>query len=92
MSCSSCKYLKTDKNITGCSGGCKYYCEKNKDYVVGNDCCNNYCSSTRSNYLCNKIYNEGREYNDDSKSPSDYMFILVLLLIVLFILKIFNLA
>ena len=35
MTCSSCKYLNTDKKYEGCVSGYKYYCEKYKTYIDG---------------------------------------------------------
>ena len=35
MTCSSCKYLNTDKKYEGAVSGCKYYCEKYKTYIDG---------------------------------------------------------
>ena len=94
MSCSSCKYLDENNKKNGCSGGCKYYCSKIKSYVNGsNNSCKEFQTSySRTSYICNKIYEEGEEYSDDSISVGGYLFILIILIIILFIFKIFNLA
>lgn len=84
MTCSSCKYLKENKKREGCVSGTCYFCSKNNCYVNGtNNKCEKYeLSYGRSNYICNKIYNEGKKYYDDSTPNSFYLFILIILVIL----------
>lgn len=94
MSCSSCKYLDENNKKNGCSSGCKYYCSKIETYVNGsNNSCNEFEKSySRNSYICNKIYEEGEIYSDDTTSIEGYLFILIILIIMLVVFKIFNLA
>lgn len=91
MTCSSCKYLKEKDKSEGSCSGCKYYCSKMNCYVNGsNSSCSNYEEAYyRDNYICNKIYEDGERYSDDNKPMSFYIFIAIILLIILFIYKVF---
>lgn len=90
MSCSSCAYLDLSKKKNGGCSGCIYYCSKNKCYVNGcNSPCNNYKSSCRTNYDCDRIYNEGKSYCDDTTPISFYLIILITLVILGLILNVF---
>lgn len=90
MSCASCANLKTSKKKKGGASGCVYYCSKNKCFVNGsNDSCNNYKSSYRTNYECNKIYDEGKSYSDDTTPISFYLVILIILVILGLIFNVF---
>ena len=90
MSCSSCAYLDASKNKNGGYTGCIYYCKKIKQFVNGsNSSCNNYKSSYRTNYECNKIYNDGESYSDDTTPISFYLVILIGLVILGLILNVF---
>lgn len=92
MSCCSCKHLKDDKKYKGCVSGCKYFCGKVKNYVYGdNDVCQFFEKSyTRKNIDCDKIYEDGKNFCDDKHSPSYYILILVLLVVVGIVLAIIN--
>lgn len=87
MTCSSCKYLKENKKCDGKVCGACYYCSKENSYVNGSsDKCEKYeLSYGRSNYICNKIYNDGEIYYDDSIPNSVYLFILIILIILVLI-------
>lgn len=91
MTCSSCKYLNTDKKYEGCVSGCKYYCEKYKTYIDGSQySCDNYEKHYgRSNYTCDKICEDGNNFHDDDKSISYYITVLILIIIGGLILKLF---
>ncbi len=90
MSCSSCAYFDVSKKKNGEVSGCIYYCIKNKCFVNGcNGCCNNYKCSYRPNYECNKIYNEGKSYCDDTTPVSFYLVILIVLVILGLIFNVF---
>ena len=90
MSCSSCKYLEEDKRNEGAVSGCCYYCSKVNSYVNGsNNSCENYEKSySRSTYTCNKIYEEGESYYNDSTSNLFYLVILIVLIIFALIVNI----
>ena len=61
MSCSSCKYLNECKKSEGAVSGCSYYCSKINSYINGTNSCENYEKTySRSNYECDKIYNDGK--------------------------------
>lgn len=84
MTCSSCKYLKSNKKIEGKVSGCCYYCSNLKKYVNGSD---NKCEKherdyNRNNYNCDKIYKEGLDFFDDDKSIMLYVLKLVFFIIL----------
>ena len=91
MTCSSCKYLNTDKKYEGCVSGCKYYCEKYKTYIDGSQySCDKYDKHYgRNNYICDKICEDGHNFYDDNKSKGAYLILLVLIIIGGLILTIF---
>lgn len=84
MSCSSCKYLKSNDKIEGNVSGCKYYCKKCKGYVLGNNLCDkfekDYC---RRNFECDLIYLDGKNYYDEKHSISFYIFVLIILILMI---------
>jgi len=83
MTCSSCKNLDEKKNVKGAVSGVRYNCKKNKCYVGGDmEACDKYASCYRDTDTCNKIYNEGRDWDDDNHSPMFYLIIAVILLVV----------
>ena len=84
MTCSSCKYLNTEKKYEGAVSGCKYYCEKFKSYMDGSQySCDNYEKNYgRSNYTCDKICDDGNNFYDDNKSVGYYIFVLVVIIIL----------
>lgn len=91
MSCSSCKYLNSEKGNNGKCSGCCYYCSKKQDYVNGS---NNKCeefetSYGRTAYECNKIYNEGKNYSNDTTSVFAYLILLVFMIIISIIVNVF---
>ena len=89
--CSSCKNLDTKKKVDGACSGAKYNCKKLKAYVTGDtDACQKYEKCYRSTDDCNKIYREGREWDNDKHSASFYFLIGIILLILLIIVFLFN--
>lgn len=91
MTCSSCKNLNEKKKADGAVSGCKYECKKLKAYVLGsNEACPKYEKCYRDVDTCNKIYNEGRNWDNDNHSPSFYLIIAIILIIILFFVYIFN--
>lgn len=91
MTCSSCKYLNTDKKYEGAVSGCKYYCEKYKAYIDGSQySCDKYEKHYgRSSYTCDKVCEDGNNFYDDNKSVSFYVFVLIIILILGFLLNLF---
>ncbi len=91
MTCSSCKYLNTDKKYEGAVSGCKYYCEKYKAYIDGSQySCDKYEKHYgRSSYTCDKVCEDGNNFYDDNKSASFYVFVLIIILILGFLLNLF---
>ena len=90
MSCSSCKYLKGNDKKEGSVSGCCYYCTKINSYVNGsNNKCENYEKTySRNNYECDKIYEEGKDFYDDSTPISFYVVLAVILAILAIIVNI----
>ena len=91
MSCSSCKYLNSDKKRNGAVSGCCYYCSKKKCYVNGsNTKCEEFESNYgRSSYECNKIFEEGECYYNDTTPTSLYIVLLVFMTIMAIIVNVF---
>ena len=90
MSCSSCKYLKENDKKEGQVYGCCYYCSKKKSFVNGsNNNCEEFANDYgRSTYECNKIFEDGEQYYDDTTPISFYILLLIILLILAFITNI----
>lgn len=89
--CSSCKNLDTKKKVDGACSGVRYNCKKLKSFVGGdNDACEKYEKSYRSNDDCNKIYREGRDWDNDNNSASFYLIVGVILLIITLLVFLFN--
>ena len=89
--CSSCKNLDTKKKVTGANGGAKYECKKRKAKVSGDmNACDKYASCFRSVDDCNKIYRDGKEWDDDKHSSGFYFLIGIILLIITIIIFLFN--
>lgn len=86
MSCSSCKYLNECKKSEGAVSGCSYYCSKINSYINGTNSCENYEKTySRSNYECDKIYNDGKNYYNDT-TPITFYLVLVAILLILAII------
>lgn len=91
MSCCSCKNLDTKKKVDGAVSGAKYLCKKHKVYVSGDTIeCDKFAKCYRDSDTCNKIYKEGKEWDNDKTSPSIYFVIGVILLIILIIVYLCN--
>ena len=91
-SCSSCKYLDSEKESKGSGGGAKYFCSKQKGSVRGNEnACIDYEKDVlRDNNKCDKIFEDGEKYYNDEHSEGYYLFILVVIIIILIIALITN--
>lgn len=91
MTCCSCKNLDTKKKASGAVSGTAYMCKKNKSYVLGcNNECDKFANASRDNDSCDKIYREGKDWDNDKTSPGTYIFIGLVLLIILIFVLIFN--
>ena len=89
MTCSSCKYLNEEKKMDGKVSGSLYFCSKLGTYVDGCEekCKNHEKAYCRTNFKCDEIYNEGKNFYDDDRKPSYYMMQLVIVIIFGLILK-----
>ena len=91
MVCAGCKNLDTKKKANGAVSGVRYYCKKNKVYVGGySPICGKFVKASRDNDTYNKLYNEGKEWDNDKKSASFYLVIGVILLVITVIFYLFN--
>lgn len=91
MACCSCKNLDTKKKINGEVSGIAYMCKKHKSYVLGcNDECDNFAKADRDADTCNKLYREGKDWDNDRHSGTFYMVIGIILLIILLFVFLFN--
>ncbi|MGN1342291.1 MAG: hypothetical protein ACI4VL_03585 [Bacilli bacterium] len=87
MTCSTCENLNEDKKLDGKVSGRKYYCNKNKCFVGGNDFCDKYHYSFRNTDKCNEIYNEGIQFYNDTRSVGYYLIILIIVAITFIIAR-----
>ena len=83
MTCCSCKYLNEEKKLDGKVSGCEYFCNKN-------NACDKYESSFRGINRCNEIYNDGKNFYNDTHSVSYYLFIFIVVIIIAIIARISN--
>ena len=91
MACCSCKNLDTKKKVSGVVSGTAYMCKKNKSYVLGcNGECKNFAKASRDNDLCDKIYREGKDWDNDPTSPSTYIIVAIIILVITLIVFLFN--
>lgn len=91
MVCAGCKNLDTKKKADGAVSGVRYYCKKHKSYVGGdNEICDKFANAGRDNDTYNKLYNEGRNWDNDKTSPTVYIVGAIILLIITFLVLIFN--
>ena len=92
MNCSCCKHLVNENKKDGEFTGAQYYCKKNNCYVSGN-CkgCNSFEKTyARNNYECQKIYEEGENFSDDTREPSFYMSLLIFIILAGMLLTFIN--
>lgn len=84
MGCCHCRYLYENDKKEGICSGAIYYCSKQKKYVNGiQDSCSEYSKDySKTIGLSNEIYEEGRKYCNDDRSPMFYLVILVVMLIL----------
>ncbi len=91
MGCNRCKYLDEKKKVDGAVSGARYYCKKTKKYVDGTmDACDKYEKGYRDTDTCNKIYRDGKEWDNDKHSGSFYIMLALILLVILVIAFLFN--
>lgn len=91
MVCAGCKNLDTKKKANGAVSGVRYQCKKHKIYVGGdNEICDKFAKAGRDNDTYNKLYKEGREWDNDNHSPSFYIIIALILLVITLIFFLFN--
>ena len=91
MVCAGCKNLDTKKKANGAVSGVRYHCKKHKIYVGSdNEICDKFAKAGRDNDTYNKLYKEGREWDNDNRSPSFYIIIALILLVITLIFFLFN--
>lgn len=91
MVCAGCKNLDTKKKADGTVSGARYFCKKHKTYVSGdNNICDKFADAGRDTDTYNKLYKEGKEWDNDKTSPSVYFAIGIVLLIILIIVYLCN--
>ena len=92
MVCAGCKNLDTKKKKNGKSGGCVYYCKKQKKHIrASNEICDKFTKNLMiNNNEYNKLYHEGLDFDDSSGSFSLYIIGAIILLIITIIIYIFN--
>ena len=89
--CCSCKNLDTKKKVDGACSGAKYNCKKLKTYVAGDmDACEKYEKCYRSNDDCDKIFNEGKNWDNDKHTASFYLIIGIIILVITILVFLFN--
>lgn len=89
--CCSCKNLDAKKKVDGSVSGTKYYCKKLKTYVSGDmDACDKFEKCFRSNDECDKIFDEGKNWDNDKMSGLFYFVIGLILLVITIIMILFN--
>ena len=91
MVCAGCKNLDTKKKVNGEVSGVRYMCKKHKAYIGGDhEICDKFAKAGRDTDTYNKLYKEGREWDNDRTSPSVYIVAALILLVILFFVYIFN--
>lgn len=91
MVCAGCKNLDTKKKVQGAVSGVRYLCKKHKVYVGGdNKICDKFAKAGRDTDTYNKLYREGRDWDNDRISPGVYIGATIILLIVLLFVFLFN--
>ena len=91
MVCAGCKNLDTKKKAQGAVSGVRYLCKKHKLYVGGdNKICDKFAKAGRDNDTYNKLYREGRDWDNDRISPGVYICATIILLIVLLFVFLVN--
>lgn len=91
MVCAGCKNLDTKKKADGAVSGVRYMCKKHKVYIGGdNEICDKFAKADRDTDTYNKLYNEGRDWDNDRTSPGVYIGVALILLVILLFVFIFN--
>lgn len=87
--CNSCDYLDPKAKKPGKVGGCLYFCNNKKNYVnASKDYCENYKEIFRDSIENNEIYDNSKNYDDNTPLGS-YLFILLLIIIIGLVCMIF---
>ena len=86
MNCADCRYFDASA-----ISGCYYYCSKKKEFVSGsNDVCQNFDRTySRNRYEVNKLYEEGKQFYDNTTLLWFYVMVLIILIILGLILGVF---
>ena len=83
--CNSCMGLDPKNKRPGKSSGALYFCERKGTYVSGaSDACEDYSYGYRSSSENNEIYNDGKDFSDNS--PRDVSYTGVIIGIIIFII------
>ena len=91
MVCAGCKNLDTKKKADGAVSCVRYMCKKHKTYVGGDhEICDKFAKAGRDTDTYNKLYNEGREWDNDRTPPGVYITLAIILLIITLIVFLFN--
>ena len=91
MVCAGCKNFDTKKKVNGEVSGTRYLCKKHKVYIGGdNEICDKFAKADRDVDTYNKLYEEGRKWDNDRTSPALYIGVALVLLVILIFVCIFN--
>ena len=82
--CADCKNLDLNKTKDGKVSGKLYYCKKAKKYVNPSMCsCDSFNKTySRNRYECEKIYKDGKAYDDNDMPLGVYITIFMVLLVL----------
>lgn len=90
MNCVNCKYLDINNKKEGKVNGCLYYCKLRQEYVYGCDgTCEKFENERRDSKVIEKIYQEGKEYDDINASPEALLIIIIILVIMGMVMGVF---
>ena len=85
-----CKYLDVNNKKEGKVNGCLYYCKLRQEYVYGCDgTCEKFENERRDSKVIEKIYKEGKEYDDINASPEVLLIIIIILVIMGMVMGVF---
>lgn len=89
--CHRCQYLKVKDKKDGKSGGSVYLCSKTKKYVNGaTDVCDKFSKDPcRKAYESDEIYENGKKFSNETRDPSTYLVIAIILIIIAIIVNVF---
>ena len=88
--CNSCMYLDPKSKKPGKTSGALYFCENRKNYVdATSDACENYKDGHRDSLENNKIYQDSKDFSDNTTSNGSHIFILILLVVFIILYYLF---